>query len=258
MIFLTCIKNEYLKIKSSFTFWLVSLGGILVPFLTFCIQLAKPEYFEGRATENPWSGYYNDVYGAGVQLLFPLFLILVIALSFNIEHKAEGWKKSFVLPVKRATFYFAKISFIFLQVVYTLLVLNISILLFGSILGLIHPQLGFLDTAPELWISFKSAVKILIAFLGLIGLQIVLSYHFKNLIISIGIGLFLFIFGSILFLWENSVYIPYSYHVHLAKHLKGMPVESYSLGLFTYQLWSVIYFLAFIGIGFLVFRRKKI
>lgn len=257
-MFLTCLQNEYLKIKSSFTFWLVSLGGVLVPLLVFFIQLFKPKYFVSRAASNPWDDYYADVYGAGVQLLFPLFLILVIALSFNIEHRAEGWKKSFVLPVKRLTFYLAKVSFIFLQVVYTLLVLNLSILLFGAILGLVHPELGFLDHNVELWLNFKGTIKILIAFLGLMGFQIILSYRFKNLIVSIGIGLFLFIFGSILFLWENSIYLPYSYHVHLAKHLKGMPVEEYSLGVFTYQLWSLIYFVLFLAVGFIMFRRKKI
>lgn len=257
MSFLDCWKGEYLKTKGTFSFWLVLLGGALVPFISFLIQLFKPEYFITRAA-NPWGAFIGDIFSTAVPLLLPFFLIIVIALNFSIEHKSNAWKKLFVVPHKRITIYSSKVFLILFQVLLSLLVFALSIVIFGYLLGVIHPELNFLETTIGWTHLIKSLVKTFIAYLALISFQLVLSFFFKNFIVPIGIGLFGFIVGIMLTKWEYLHYNFLSNNYSLSKHLGNKVIFDFTFGLPTYLVFSVVYFALFITIGWLLFNRRAL
>jgi hypothetical protein len=257
MNFLICLKGEFLKAKGTFSFWLVLLGGLLVPLISFLIQLSKPEFFVNRA-EDPWRAFIGDVFGTAIPLLFPIFLILLIALSFNLEHKSNAWKKLFVTPYSRTVIYLSKIVFIQIQVVFSLVVFAVAIILFGTLLGTIHPELNFIGTSVNCTFLIKSLIKAYIAYLALIGFQIILSFYFKNFIVPIGVGVFGFIFGIMLIKWEYAAYNFLSNNFHVNQHVGKGVVLDFTGNIATYQLFSIIYFVTFIVIGWVLFNRKAL
>ena len=257
MSFLICLKSEYLKNKRTFSFWLVLFGGLLVPVILFFIQLNRSEFFMKRATD-PWNPLVFDAIRSAMPLLFPLFLILIIALNFNLEHKENTWKKLHVIPHKRDSIYFAKLVFIIIQVVLSLLVFSFSLFLFGLLLGIIHPELNFLNTSLDWTTLFKSLAKVFIAYLALIGFQFVLSFYFKNFIVPVAVGLFGLIFGIMLSNWEYSAYNFWSNNFNVIEHLLKKVVGDYTLGIPTYLIFSGMYFLIFIVIGRFLFNRRAL
>lgn len=257
MNFLYCLKGEYLKSKGTILFWLVFLGGILVPTISFCVQLFKPLFFISRA-QDPWGALIGDIFSIAIPLLLPFFIILFVVLNFNIDHKANAWKKLFVVPHHRATIYLSKVIFILIQFTFSLLMFLVAIVFYGNLLGIIHPELNFLNTTIDWGFLLKSLVKIWLGYLALVGFQVLLSFSFKNLIVPISIGLFGFISGSMLIKWEYSMYNFLSNNVHLNFHLGKRLVLDFTLGIPTYQFFSVLYFVLFITIGWFLFNRKAL
>lgn len=257
MNFIICLKGEYLKTKGTFSFWLVLLGGALIPLIYFFVQFFKVDFFVKRAAD-PWTPLIGDSIGAAITLLFPFFLILVVALNFNSEHKSNAWKKLFVTPQHRGVIYSAKVVFILIQVLFSLLVFGASLLLVGYFLGLIYSQLNFLGTTPDIVFLLKSLAKVFLAFLALIGFQVLLSFQFKNFIIPVAVGFFGIVLGTLLVRWKYSMYNFLSNNVHVKRHISDKTVLDFTFDYPTYQLFSITYFIVFIAIGWFLFNRKAL
>jgi hypothetical protein len=76
--------------------------------------------------------------------------------------------------------------------------------------------------------------------------------------VPVGVGLFGFILGMMLLKWEYSIYNFLSNNLHVSNHIGSKVVSDFTLNLPTYQFFSIIYFVIFITIGWVLFNRKAL
>lgn len=251
--------SERQKVKGTFTFWFTILGSLLIPFVYFLAYLFKHESFIPLESINPWGAFIQRNLQAIAFLLFPLHVILTIAININIEHKENSWKKLFVLPVSRDSIYISKLLFLLFQVFISLIIFTLSIFIFGGILGLVHSELNFLIYYPELCSYSKLIIRLFISILGVFSIQYFLSLLFKNIIIPISIGVFMSIVATIIAsAWEYSIYFPYAFPMKFfLNSVQPAAVDAF-YGLTISEFTSFATFIAVNVLGLILFKFKKI
>ncbi|NOZ46032.1 MAG: ABC transporter permease subunit [Chlorobi bacterium] len=252
---------ETQKIKGSFTFWFTIVGSIFIPFVFFLVYFFRYESFIPAESINPWVNFLNSNIKAIAFLLFPLHVILTVAININIEHKANSWKKLFVLPIKRENIYISKLIFLLFQIFISLLIFSISLFIFGGVLGFFHKELNFLEYAPDFLSHSKLMVRLFIAILGIFSVQYISSLFFKNIIIPISMGIFLTIVASLITSgWQYSIYFPYSFPMWFflnSKQLVIGNIETY-YNLTTSEITSLSIFIIVNILGIIMFKYKTI
>jgi hypothetical protein len=161
--------------------------------------------------------------------------------------------------VSRNSIYINKAVFLLLQIVTALLLFLISIFAAGLVLGIIHPELGFLSCPLKIGNMLKLLLRLFVSILGIFSIQYLLSLFFKNIIIPISIGMFFTVAASIVaLLWKYSVYFAYafpqiSYYASMGK----LNVKSWN-GIFIYEFVDIAIFLVLMIIGMCFFRNKQL
>lgn len=257
----TSFLSETKKVKGTFTFWFTLLGSILIPFIFFLVYFFRFESFIPQEGVNPWNSFIKNNLQAIAVLLFPLHVILTIAININIEHKGNNWKKLFVLPVKRESIYIGKLLFLLFQIAISLLLFFSVVLIFGYLLGIIYHQLFFLDFHPNIINFIKSIARLFISILGICSIQYVLGLYFKNIIVPISLGIFLTIVATLITQgWEYAIYFPYAFPTLFFMDSKKLLSESITTyyGLTISEITSVATFFGVNICGALLFKRKRI
>jgi hypothetical protein len=250
---------ENKKTKGSFTFWFTILGSVLIPFVFFLVYLFRYLSFIPEEGVNPWIIFIQNNLQGIAFLLFPLHIILTIAINLNIEHKENSWKKIFVLPIKRESIFLSKLLFLLFQVFVSLLLFSLSILFFGGVLGLIYEELNFLEYTPDVLSFGKLLIRLFIAILGIFSIQYVLSLFFKNIIIPISLGVFLTVVASLITKgWQYSIYFPYSFPMWFFINSNQLSTIDTYYGLTISEITSFAIFFIINLIGIIMFKSKKI
>tara|TARA_B100000809_G_C15119526_1_gene523747 strand:- start:756 stop:1544 length:789 start_codon:yes stop_codon:yes gene_type:complete len=255
----TSFVSETQKVKGTFTFWFTIMGSLLIPFIYFLIYFFRFENFVPPKDINPWDIFIQGNLKSIAFILFPLHVILTIAINLNIEHRANSWKKLFVLPVKRESIYIGKLLFLLFQVGVSLIIFTLSILIFGYLLGFIHSELNFSEYPPKLLQFLKSIIRLFIAVLGIFSIQYVLGLFVKNIIIPISLGVFLTIVATIIVQgWEHSIYFPYAFPMYFFLNSNQLAVIDTHYGLTISEITSFTTFIIVNILGLIMFKLKRI
>ncbi|MEE9406954.1 MAG: ABC transporter permease [Polaribacter sp.] len=253
--YISSIKNEFIKLKRTFSFWLTIISALLFPLLFFIAYFLKHKTNTPETGINPWEKFMTVQIENSIPFFIPMFIVLITSLIMQIEHKSLGIKHLFALPIPKWSVYFGKLSIVIFAIITTYIYYYIAILLSGALLGLIHPDLAFLNFQPEHVKYIKMLFTSLVASLGIVGIQFWLSFRFKNFIIPLGIGMFLAIIGIILSQAPQSIYFPYSFSVLSVSLGDKMPSI---LGISSVTVFSVICFLITSTLGYLNIKRINI
>lgn len=217
---LIAYRTELLKSKNSSALWLVTLGALFIPaFFVGTIVYQWKDYIHYLTVENPnpWLDYSRKLLNGVHFTYFPLLLILLIALLFNIEHKSNAWKHVFTLPISKAKLFIAKYLVLITLILLFYILLFIFYLAGGYLLGLWKPEFGFLNYSPayayeNIQTNIVSyIVKSFISILSVVAIHFWLSFRIKNLFTVLGIGLggVVLTIGMYISHWESLVYMPY-------------------------------------------------
>jgi len=255
---LKSLQAEFLKTKGSFALWFTLLSAIFIPTVLFLIYLFRYKNFIPEGDENIWVKLFDSNISIISTLLLPFYIVIMVALNLNIEHKSNSWKKILLLPISRASIYLTKVIFILLQIFVALLVFMLSILLFGLVLGFIHPELLFLEHSIDFALYTKLLIQLFISVLGIFAIQYFISLFIKNIIIPITTGTFLIIVSLIITrIWEYAVYFPYSFtSMVYYKHNQAITIGNW-FGINMTIALSIGFFLVLFFIGLLLFKRKQ-
>ncbi len=192
-------------------------------------------------------------------MFFPFYLVLSSALNLNIEHKSHSWKKLLLLPTSRTSIFLNKGLFLAIQTGFAMLLFFIAMLLFGSILGIIHSELKLFDYLPNFTTSLSFLGRLFIASLGILSIQYTLSLFIKNTIIPMTLGIILVITALIITKnWEYSVYFPYSFTSVLFYVNEGKMNVAMWGGLTISEWLSIAVSIFVMLIGTWLFQRKEI
>ncbi|WP_158453791.1 ABC transporter permease [Pontibacter korlensis] len=203
------LSAESLKLKNTFSLWLAILAPCALLSMNVLVFWSKGEYFIKDGV-NPWHRFAIQNFGLYTLLLMPIFIALLTSLTNGIEHKSNGWKHLYSLPLPKSTIYTAKATTVLGLVLLSNLVFVVGYLAAGLFLSLMRPDLGF-DSMVGLQVVFIAVLKLFLATFVIIALQFWLSMRWSSFALSMGVGIVAIITVMVAMRWEYIPYYPFAY-----------------------------------------------
>ena len=201
-------------------FWCAVLLPLLICLLLFVGFFNKSERLANMPGMMVWLQFAGAILAVMGSLLLPM-LIIFIAYSVNsIEHKADTWKSLFSLPIPKWSIYSAKYFYAFFLVFLCLALFVLFTLGFGNFLSTLKPELKFNEYHIEK-LLVQIYFKLLLASLGILSIQFLLSLLFRDFLKPMGIG-FIATIAGVIFVnvdWKYAYLYPYS---HPMLTIKGL------------------------------------
>lgn len=246
------ISGEWLKTKRTFAFWLIVAGGFFIPLLQLIFYYYKGFSIVAFTADgvNVWEVHYNRCWENMAVLLLPLGIILVTSLLTQSEHKNNGWKQLHASPQSYASIFFAKYIVILLMTLLFFVFFNVGILLSGIIPALTIDGKLPEDSFPVIGFV-RGNLKFFVACMPVIAVQYLMSLQFKNLFISMGIGMMGLIGSLIAFRWEFIFYSPYVYSMLVMGEPKRLILGSGA------SVSALILFGIFSTLGYFLYLYKR-
>jgi len=250
------LKAELLKLKGAGMLWLVLGMSAFIPIIFTLMGLMREESSITTVnTVNPWKQIIISCFGGFGGFFFPIFLTLVIIRLTQMENRGGGWKLIETQPVSKLSLYLGKFSTGILIAVCCLITFILFILLSGTIIMLAKPGSGFSDAAIPTGYILSLALRLLIAGLGILGIQYFISILISGFIGPLGIGLAGTITGNILLGLEKASWWPY-----MAPGLTVRSPDGSATGKFLlyYEWLSIAWMLLALVLGYQYYSRKTL
>src|SRR6187551_1387165 len=196
--YIRAFKAEWLKLRNSGTFWLVLIMAAFIPAIFTLAGLISTESdFTFVPSENSWKRLITTCFQGFGLFFFPIFLTLLVIRLTQMEHRGGGWKLIEVQPISKLSLYLSKFSIAVVVALLCIITLILWSLLGGTIIMLVKPGSGFSKfSIPWLFIS-GFGLRLLIAGLGILGIQYLFSVVISGFIWPFAIGLVGTITGTI-------------------------------------------------------------
>lgn len=251
-MYLPQVRTEWLKLKQTPILWLALVGGLTVSLLMTLVYYFNPQKLI-RFSTNPWAEFYQIGYHIISLVMIVPYLVLVAASMHQLEHQSGGWKYLYSLPVSRLGIYVAKVVMLVVLAVLPVLVFLISSLLCGQFLSLTRPFYEFQFYPSGVLLAANNLFHAGVASAGVLGIHFWLGFRFKGYIVPIALGLLGFIVSIIVFeRWAWAEYFPYSFPTSLQDD------TSIFFGLSSVEWRSLLWFVCFVGLGYLQDRKRDI
>ncbi|WP_276499682.1 ABC transporter permease [Pontibacter litorisediminis] len=236
------LSAETLKLKNTFALWLSILAPCALLSMNVLAFWSKGQHFVTDGI-NPWHRFASQNFGLYTLLLLPIFIALLTSLTNGIEHKSNGWKHLYSLPLPKSTIYIAKATTVLGLVFLSNVVFVLGYLAAGLFLSLVRPDLGF-SNIVGLQVVFFAVLKLFLATFVIIALQFWLSMRWSSFALSMGVGIVAIITVLVAMRWEYIHYYPFAYPF--------MAIKEFPLEAAVYNLFSQEVVLS-LGAGLLVF-----
>ncbi len=157
---------ELLKMRRTRALLIALVAPYLVALMPFIVALSQGGALVRRPELSPWIWLAEAAFSTWTLILFPLFLSLEAALLAAMEHRSQGFKHLFALPVRRGAVYGAKQIAVALLTMGSLLLLVAGLVAAGLALRGLRPGLGF--EAPVPWHTLLACAGRILAASGLV------------------------------------------------------------------------------------------
>jgi hypothetical protein len=253
MNLLISLRSELLKTRRTASFYLTLIGAAVGPTIFLFNVLLDDDELNGT-TKDPLNALFKMLSEMNGVALFPLFIILICTLLPQIEYRNNTWKQVFTSPQTKANVFLAKFMNVHLLMLIFLIATHLFMFLTIVAINFIKPNLDLFKHPFNESIVIVNAANAYLIMLAVCAIQFWIGLRFRNFIAPIGIGLALWLIGTIMALQINSSlvnYFPYSFQAYLVSpKLKPQ---------LTQIAWiSLGYALLFLIIGFLDFRRRTV
>ncbi len=244
---------ELIKLKRSGVLWLSVAGTLLTNVMIATLAHVLPKVsidgvvLESKALEN-WSSWIRFHYDSTSNMLLPMFIVIICALTVHLENQHNTWKIMYTSPTAPKWHFLGKLSVV-------IIVFSMAHLLFVMLM-IIGPKV-FIDHFSEPF-PFKKVMFLylstIVSSLGIISLVLTVSYLFKAFILPLAVGILGFVLGQlILDAGISAFWFPFS--IPALSTSRVLEAQELSFGaLFS----SVISFLAFSLLGVYLSPKKRI
>ncbi|HZH54031.1 MAG TPA: ABC transporter permease [Sphingobacteriaceae bacterium] len=253
MNFIQVYRSEWLKKNGSMAVWLMLAGAFFVPMINTLLFIFYPERLI-PAYDTPtefWMILFTRSWNSMVVLFLPLGLVLVNSMLCQIEYKNNTWKQIHATPIPYTTIYFAKLSVILVMLVQLFFLFNVGIYASAVIPSFFRTELHVPYYPIPVKQILNENLNYFFVALPMLLLQFMLSMHFRNFVIPLGVGLVMVVLGITAISWEHHYLIPslYPFLYHLAANQSTTQ---------TFQVfqWASFTSLSFLLLGFLLYRFK--
>src|SRR5580765_4120689 len=171
-----------------------------------------------------------------------------------MEHRGGGWKLIEVQPISKPSLYLSKFSISVVVAFMCILALIIFSLLGGTIVMLVKNNPGFTKHSIPFEFITRLGLRLLIAGLGILGIQYLFSVVISGFLWPFSIGLVGTISGTIFFGMRKALWWPY-----IAPGLTITNPEGSSAGNFLmyYEWLSIAWMLTALWLGYQWYVRKS-
>ncbi|GHA57551.1 ABC transporter permease [Pontibacter akesuensis] len=203
------LSAETLKLKNTFSLWLAVLAPCALISMYVLVFWAKGEHMV-KDGANAWHAFAAQSFMVYTIMLMPIFIALLTSLTNGIEHKSNGWKHLYSLPLPKGAIYLAKASTVLGLVLLSNAVYVVAYLAAGFFLSLVRPDLGF-DVVEGLNIVYITCLKLYLSCFVIVALQFWLSMRWSSFALSMGVGTVAIITVMVAMRWEHIHYYPFAY-----------------------------------------------
>jgi lantibiotic transport system permease protein len=250
MKFIYSVQSELLKLKRSAVLWVSIIGSLFLPMVFMLRNLSIGMHLNklGKLA-NAWEPLFMQVTKPFTSFLLPIGFILIGSLITQVEFKNNNWKQVHTTPQSFTRIFFAKYTVLLLIGVLIFTVLNIGILLLGTIPCLVLDGQLPNHTVPLQFMIAESG-KALLTCLPVLSFQYLLGLQFKKFLVPMGVGFTVFI-GTMMAIKKQLVYLsPYSLAIYyLEESLIPAHINIYVL--------SALYFIVLTAINYVLYINNK-
>jgi lantibiotic transport system permease protein len=253
MNFFISFRSELLKTRRTASFYLTLIGAAVGPTLYLFNVLLDDGELDGKS-KDPLNALFKILSEMNGVALFPLFIILICTLLPQIEYRNNTWKQIFASPQTKANVFIAKFMNVHLLMLIFLIATHLFMFLTIAAINFIKPDLELFKHPFDKSIVIVNAANAYLVMLAVCAIQFWIGLRSRNFIAPIGIGLALWLIGTIMGVqYKSSLvdYFPYSFQAYLVS--PGLKPQ------LTQIAWtSVGYSLLFLIVGFFDFRRRTV
>jgi len=254
--FYRCWIGECAKNRRTLTTWLILVGGFFTPSIIFLLRLRTYQKLPAvYRADDFWLVAWKLHWESMTVILFPIGIILACALLAQLEVKNNTWKQLLSTPLSLSSIFFAKLGIVLVMLLQVFLLFNL-----GMFLAAILPTFLFSDVPfPTASYSTKSLLEFNVRYyvncLPMIAIQQLLSLHFKNFLVPVGVGFLIWLIGVAGASASFSYVFPYficglDFLIDIKdKRYPGVPVNL--------QWISLAYFFLFTAINYCLFVFKS-
>jgi hypothetical protein len=251
MSLLITLQSEILKTKRTAAFYFTLVGAAIVP----CTFLANVG-MDGM--EDIKKDHFNGVFKLSAEMnglvFFPLFVVLICTLLPQIEYKNNTWKQLVTSPQSKANIFLAKFLNIHLLMLLFMVATHVFLFIAAVIVHFMLPDINLLQQPLNVQKILVNGANTYVTVLALSTIQFWLGLRFKNFIVPTGVGLGLWLIGTIMvfeYHWTLANYFPYSMHIFAV-----FPKMKTQLN--QVEWTSACYAAVFLVIGFFDFKRRRL
>jgi len=254
MILIGAITAEIIKIRRSGLLWLASLGTIIVNMIFAMLAIYYPNIFlDNSQYQNVWYTWIAFHYQGILGLLLPMYLVIICALSINLENRNDTWRFLYVLPVPKYIIYLSKLFIVTCIFILSHFLFLVLLILSPLIIQIFRNELNFifLEIPFELLVSFF--VRTILSSFGIIGLVFFISYFSRSFIFPLAFGIIGFVIANLLLdQFKFPEWFPFTYPALNLFSKDSLTIEH---KLWLINLYSILYYILFLGIG--IYFSKK-
>jgi hypothetical protein len=243
------LRSETLKLKRTLSVYLCIIGAAFGPFMSFLDNInIDPKAPIGQ----PWSKHFLEAREIVTGVLLPLYVILICALLLQVEYRDKTWKQVLTAPQRMIDIFLAKFISLQWMIILFLVCHNIFLSISGFALEKMHPQVY--DGGFNLYKIWAANIQSWILAMGMSAIQFWLSLRFRNFIVPLAIGVAAWFLGPLLvfqFKVAGVEYYPYAFTI------VGV-WRDFAAKTVTYQWYSIITAIVFLGIAFTGFNLRKV
>lgn len=205
-------RSEWLKKKNTLAYWMVIAGAFFTPAIIIIIRLLQQEPAVALyADPSFWQLLWKSSWESMAIFLLPMGTILATSLVTQIEYGNNAWKQLHALPLDLSTIFISKLAVILLMLAQFLLLFNIGIYLSALVPYLLLSDVPY-PAGPFPAMPFLRETGLyFIACLPIVAMQYLISLHFRNYLVPIGIGFLCWLAALAALPWRYNYLIPYSY-----------------------------------------------
>jgi len=248
MKFINSLRSEILKIKGSALLWLSIFGTLLIPLALTIRNIAIGNHLNLEAARHGgWMHEYARVAEPFVAFLLPIGAILICSLIAQVEYRNNNWKQVHTTPQSYTRIFCAKYSVLFLLTGMVFLLLLLGVFILGAVPTLIlngsFPHEGFPIEALT-----RELLKCFIVMLPIIGIQYLVSLRYANFLVSIGVGLALFVGTILVVQYKFSFVSPFSYpFYYINGNMPDLDHRMYKYAFAYFLLLTIVNFILYIS-----------
>jgi lantibiotic transport system permease protein len=212
LAFINSFSSEWLKKKRTASSWLVIIGGLFIPAIMLIARFVNSDKLYAEVIQPRfWEKQVNQSWQFMAIFLLPMGVILASSLITQLEYRNNTWKQLHATPQSFPVIYFTKLSLILVMLLQFFLLFNVGIIITALLPSLVLSGVPMPYEAFPVLYLLKVSGYFFICCLPIVGLQYLLSLHFKNFLLPLGAGIGLLVASLIAVQWKYGYTFRYTF-----------------------------------------------